>query len=123
MVKTDPAKPMEIEEVATEGRIGTFVRDRATAERMLAGATRHLNALTETQRDFRVHGIGISDNQLRGAIRHSKRERRHKAFKGSEGFVASNQLTFKSSGDSPKAAARKHAREFNVAQGVTPRDA
>ncbi len=122
MVKTDPAKPMEIEEVATEGRIGTFVRDRATAERMLAGALRHLNTLPEMQRDFRVHGVGISDNQLRGAVRHSKRERRHKASVGSEGFAVSRQLTFKSSGDSPKAAARKAAREFNMAQGVTPRD-
>lgn len=123
MVKTDPAKKMEIEPVDAHGAIGTFVKNREVAERMLAGAKRHLNALPHDVGALRANGIKLSENELRGAIRRAKKLQRRKAFKGSEGFEATARLT-RGSGPQGKALqraeARKRAAEFNEKYGVMP---
>lgn len=97
--------------------IATFVKDKDVAERMLAGARRRLNAMPKLQAELRVHGVKVSLNKAKGAIRGAKRRARRKSFKGSEGFEGSARATQKSSGPSAKAVARQRAREFNVEYG------
>jgi hypothetical protein len=108
---------VRIEEPTPRNRGGTYVKDRATAERMQAGAQRHLNSLGENQIGLRVHGIKLSANQLKGAIRQQKRKARRAAFKTSDGFEVSARATRVAPGLSDKAAARKRAREFNAQHG------
>lgn len=109
-IKTDPAKKMGMEEAKEPTGIGTFVHDKATAERMLAGAERHLHGLPKGQQELRVHGIHLTVNQLRGAVRHARRQQHEpiREFRGAGPVGKSAE----------RAAGKKRAEEFNAKFGV-----
>lgn len=98
MVKTDPARRMEIEPVDEPKAIGTFVKERAVAERMLAGAKRHLNSLPPEIAALRAQGVHLTANQLRGTVRRARRQQA-------------------SESGQTHSAQRKRAREFNAKHG------
>jgi hypothetical protein len=122
--KTEPKKRLKSDPLFSPSRGGTFVKDKAVAERMMAGSQRHLGKMDQNQAELRVRGIKVSPNKLRGAIRHARRELHHKAFEGTDGFSANAALVFRGAGPQGKAAeraaARKRAEEFNAKVGAEP---
>ena len=88
---------------------GTFVKDKAIAERMMAGSQRHLATMDKTQTELRVRGIKVTSNKLRGTIRTALRRVRREQ---------TGVTPFRGAGPVGKAAeraeARKRAEEFNA---------
>jgi hypothetical protein len=100
------------------------VKDKAKADRMMAGSQRHLATMDPNQAQLRVRGIKVSPNKLRGTIRHALRKIRHEQFEGTDGFSANAATTFRGAGPvgkaAERAAARERAAEFNAKTETPP---